>query len=94
MINNKEKNNFKNAKILLFTGLIAAMILPFSGMNYAEAKPNPEKQLELDMKKIANQLHAKYVQVDALQHTLEVLMESNADEQVIRKCSNQARCKI
>jgi len=31
---------YKNAKTILFTGLIAAMILPFSGMDFADAAPN------------------------------------------------------
>ena len=31
---------YKNAKTILFAGLIAAMILPFSGMMMAEAAPN------------------------------------------------------
>ena len=31
---------YKNAKTILFAALIAAMILPFSGMMMAEAAPN------------------------------------------------------
>jgi len=36
---------YKNAKIVLFAGLIAAMILPFSGMTIAEAESQKEKTL-------------------------------------------------
>ncbi len=35
----------KNAKTILFASLIAAMILPFSGMDFAEAKQVDEKSL-------------------------------------------------
>jgi len=42
---------YKNAKIILFASLLVAMILPFSGMNYAEAEEannvNEQKQIKL-----------------------------------------------
>ncbi len=37
---------YKNAKTILFAGLIAAMILPFSGMMMAEAAPNDSDKYE------------------------------------------------
>jgi len=37
---------YKNAKTILFAGLIAAMILPFSGMNFAEAETVTHEELK------------------------------------------------
>lgn len=39
--------NTKIIKIILFTGLIVAMILPFSGMNFAEADQGADKKQRL-----------------------------------------------
>ena len=45
MTNIKEKITSKNTKTILFASLIAAMILPFSGMNYAVAEDQRENNI-------------------------------------------------
>jgi len=52
----------KNIKTILFAGLIVAMILPFSGMNYAEAEKASYKLTHIDH---AFEVGSKYISVDS-----------------------------
>jgi len=47
---------FKNAKTILFASLIAAMILPFSGMDFAEAEKSETK---VDTEKLRSEIDGK-----------------------------------
>jgi len=51
---------FKNTKTILFAGLIAAMILPFSGMMMAEAVKDDKSKSDHDLFKEADKIEKKY----------------------------------
>jgi len=53
-IDNNVANLNKTTKTILFASLITAMILPFSGMNYAQAKEITEQQIQELLKETYN----------------------------------------
>ncbi len=59
--NNMKNNKTKTTKTILFASLIAALILPFSGMDFAEAKKSDDKydkiseKLDREIKKFVEQ---------------------------------------
>ncbi len=53
------KNLSKTIKTILFASLIAALILPFSGMDYAEAKKVDKNELVLKLKDVDTEKHKK-----------------------------------
>ncbi len=83
---------YKNAKTILFAGLIAAMILPFSGMNFAgaEEQTNIEKVSEKDAMLAAgyelypggwikkDRIKADLIYVDNPNNRDEIVLDANA----------------
>ena len=79
LTNNMNKEIKKNSKTLLFASLIAAMILPFSGMNYATAE---EGQGETALNNISDRIDSLIVEYNALEterHALNATMEATTD---------------
>lgn len=74
------KNKTKTAKTILFASLIAAMILPFGGMNFAVAEETANTEtVKADAQKIAKKILKVQEKISNVEASLE---DATDDEQV------------
>lgn len=84
MTNIKEKMTTKNIKFALFGALITAMILPFSGMGFADATPNENaKSLKQQYDEVSQQYRNAEIAIQKLD-AIESERALTAGEQVER----------